>query len=112
MEILEHDPVTGITLYHDYDAVTDTTTLVTRQDCEPILENNKILQNLQDRGYTAGREWRRVAEIPLALLEKWRVEEGIDIFNENHWPAIVRKLNDTDYRFLRTAPGHLSGKLG
>lgn len=111
MEILDHDPFTGITIYHDYDAVTDITTLQTVQDCEPILENNKILQNLDDRGWDKEREWRRVAEIPLALLEKWRVEEDIDIFDENHWPAIARKLNDPDYRFLRTAPGRLAGKI-
>lgn len=103
MEILSYDPVTGITMYHDYDDVTDTTTVHTVQDCEPILENNKILQNLDDRGWDKEKFFRRAALIPNILIEKWKNEEGIDVFNDDHWPAVRRKLNSNEYRHLRTA---------
>lgn len=77
------------------------------QDETPIIENNKRLQNDGHDGYSPSREMRRVASIPLVLIEKWMREEGINFFDRNHWPAIQRKLNSSEYRWLRTAPGRL-----
>ena len=76
------------------------------QDVSPILENNKILANSGD-GYSPSREWRRAASIPLMIVEKWRAEEGIDCLNPDHAEAVRRKLNSSEYAFLRTAPGRL-----
>jgi hypothetical protein len=76
------------------------------QDVSPILENNKILANSGD-GYSASREWRRAASIPLIIVEKWKTEEGIDVLNPDHQEAVRRKLNSSEYAFLRTAPGRL-----
>lgn len=75
------------------------------QDCEPVLEINKAM-TLHNDGYTPGREMRRAASIPMGVVLKWR-EEGIDIFNPNHAYAIKRKLNDPEWRYLRTADGKL-----
>ena len=72
----------------------------------PVIEHNKRLQNDGD-GYSKSRELRRAASIPNGLVAKWLVEEGINIFNPNHAEAIRRKLNDPEYRWLRTAPGRL-----
>ena len=101
-EILSHDPVTGITIYHDYDSLTDKTTLHTVQDVEPILDANKELYKLDNRG-----DIRRAARIPVVLIEKWLREEGIDVFNRDHYQAVARKLNSSEYLYLRTAPGHI-----
>jgi hypothetical protein len=76
------------------------------QDCAPILDRNKTLANDGD-GFSASRAMRRVASIPLVLIEKWANEEGIDFFNPDHADAIKRKLNDPDYLWLRTAPGRV-----
>jgi len=76
------------------------------QDVEPYLERNKALYNADDGGYTSkAREWKRYASIPNAVIMKWKIEEGIDVFNKDHWPAVKRKLNSSEYRYLRTAPG-------
>ncbi len=77
------------------------------QDVEPILEDNKRLYNEPGGGWSKSRELRRVASIPLVVAEKWMREEGIDIFSPDHWPAIRRKLNDPEWRHLRTAPGRV-----
>ncbi len=90
----------------DYDESTGTSTIRTSQDVEPYLEQNKKLYNADDRGYSNSGEWRRVASIPLVIVQKWR-DEGVDIFDKNHAQAIKRKLNDPENVFLRTAPGRL-----
>jgi len=81
-------------------------TIVRSQDVAPILDRNKALAAWND-GYSPSRELRRAASIPLIVAEKWRNEEGIDVFNPDHWPAVKRKLNSSDYAYLRTAPGKL-----
>jgi hypothetical protein len=75
-------------------------------DVEPLLELNKALATSGD-GYTPSRELRRAASIPLAIIEKWRNEHGIDVFNPDHMPAVRKLLNSSEYAFLRTAPGRL-----
>lgn len=103
--LLDRDPVTGLAEYHHYDAATDTTVIETVQDVAPILERNKALQNADDGGWSPTRDLRRAATIPDIIILKWRNEEGIDVFDPNHWPAVRRKLNSSEYRWLRTAPG-------
>ena len=67
-------------------------------DVEPILERNKALQNEGHRGGF----WWRAASIPNVVIEKWLREDGIDVFNKDHWPAVRRRLNSSEYRWLRT----------
>lgn len=75
-------------------------------DVEPLLEINKALQTSGD-GYTPSREMRRAASIPLAIIEKWKNELGVDVFDPDHIGAVRRLLNSNEYRHLRTAPGRL-----
>lgn len=88
-----------------YDEPTGTTIIGRVQDVEPILEENKRLQTLND-GYSKSRELRRVASIPNVVVEQW-MKEGINIFDKNCREAIKRKLNDPANLFLRTAPGRV-----
>lgn len=75
-------------------------------DVEPLLEANKALYTSGD-GYTPSRELRRAASIPNAIIEKWRNELGVDVFNPDHKEAVRRLLNSSEYLYLRTAPGRL-----
>ena len=75
------------------------------QDIEPLLELNKKEYNKDYlRGGVETKEMgmRKVASIPLIIIEKWTAEHGVDIMNKNHWPKVKRLLNDPEYRFLRT----------
>ena len=106
--LVDRDPDTGMAVWHAYDELADATTIAHEQDCAPILEANKALANADDRGFVSGaRELRRAASVPNAVVLKWLVEEGIDVMNPDHWPAVRRKLNDPAWRHLRTAPGRL-----
>lgn len=88
-----------------YDEPTGLTVIERVQDVEPIFEVNKQLYNDGD-GYSPSRELRRVASIPMAIVEMW-MQEGVNIFNPDHMPEIRRRLNDSENLFMRTAPGRL-----
>jgi len=114
--LLDWDPTTGIATYHTYDHQTRETTIETIQDVERYLEHNKALRNRDTA--TSGRlnsisrqqirdsQWW-VASIPVGVQYKWLKEDGIDIWNKDHWPGVRKKLNDPEYEYLRTAPGRI-----
>lgn len=99
---LGNDPQYGMT--DAFHSVADDFAIETVADVQPIIDNNKRLAADGD-GYSPSREMRRIASVPLVIVEKWRNELGVDLFNKDHLPAVRRLLNDPDYRFLRTSPG-------
>lgn len=103
--ILDHDAFSGVTeIFHP--GSDGKWHLQSIQDVEPILEANKALATEND-GYNKARDLRRAASIPNVVILKWRSELGIDIHNPDHWPAIKRLLNSSEWRHLRTAPGQI-----
>lgn len=102
-ELFSYDPETKMSIYFDYDELTDTTSLEYVQDTAPILEINKTLSNNPD--YTNSgikQEMWHYGSIPVGLQIKWLVEEGLDIYDDNAWPQIYAKLNSPEYRHLKT----------
>lgn len=94
----------------------------TRYYHDPV-ENKIVVQRLQDvetnlnanqNEYNSYGDYRRygngaqhkVASIPKAVAEKWLREEGFNIFTATD-AEVRRKLNDPQYRKLRTMPGKL-----
>lgn len=75
-------------------------------DVSEIVERNKALATAND-GYSPSRELRRVASIPFCLIHKWMVEEGWNALDPNCADQLRRKLNDPEWRHLRTAPGQV-----
>lgn len=93
-----------------FDDLTDRVTLQKTQDCEPILEDNKRLQTEGD-GYSPSRELRRVGRVPLNLISQMLQQDGISEPHYWQWPGwaqnryLRKKLQDPDYRHLRTSSG-------
>jgi len=83
----------------------DSTTVVRTQDVQTILDHNKAMQNDGSEGYGASRELRKIASIPLIVIERWAKEDGVSYF-DLHGPEktkyLRKKLNDPDNRFLKT----------
>lgn len=100
------DTRTGMTTSYHQDAVTDAVTIARCQDVEAILDHNKALAT-HDDGYSADRGLRRAASIPLAVVEKWMTEYGVDVLDPEHGPAVKKLLNSNEWAHLRTAPGRL-----
>lgn len=80
-----------------------TSTIVSTQDVAPVLERNKAMAGHND-GWSPSRELRRAAFIPNIVRQKWLQEEGWDAFRPDlYGEQLRRKLNDPDWRYLRTA---------
>lgn len=89
-----------------YDDLADEVTIRTSQNVKPYLEENKRLQT--ENPYFQSRSAKRIASIPNHVTYKWLQEDGV------YWPRLpkhekrkylARKLNDPDYRYLRTSEG-------
>jgi hypothetical protein len=80
--------------------------VISTADVTPVIEHNKALANHND-GWAPSRELRRVASIPFALVHKWLVEEGWNALDPACAERLRAKLNDPDWRHLRTAPGRV-----
>ena len=88
----------------------------THQDAAPILENNQRLATMND-GYSASRELKRVASIPLSLAEQWVREAGLSPAAFWRWPAadrnefFRRKYRSSEFRKLLTAPSNTESRM-
>ena len=76
------------------------------QDVEPVLEANKASMRQAEERPLRG-DFRRVARIPTVLLEKWLREDGIDFSTKQGWKRVLAKLEEPEYKFLRTSPGRI-----
>ncbi len=70
----------------------------TIQDVEPILEANRWNQN---HNHMTGA-FRRVASIPLIIIEKWNRELGVNYWDPDHQDKVDQLLNSSEWKWLRT----------
>jgi hypothetical protein len=82
--------------------------VLTVQDCTETVERAKAMATHND-GYSPSKEWKRAGSVPFTLLYKWIAEAGIEANDPERQQKInklcIQKLNDSDYRHLRTIPG-------
>ena len=95
------EPLPGTGVAFDGDTIIERKT----QDVEPVLNHNKALYNDGD-GYSPSRDLRRVASIPMVVVEQW-LSEGVNIFDADHKAEVMRRLNSSEYLYLRTAGGRV-----
>jgi len=103
---LGKDPLTGIENFHSYDPDTNITYIEAVQDVEPIIERNKALANTEHGQIGRKQCWWHAASIPNVVIAQW-LKEGVNFYDKEHWPAVKRKLNSPEYRYLRTGSGKL-----
>lgn len=103
-QLLDHDPLTGITEYFDYIPETDTVVVETVQDVTQILDATKALA--ADTDYTKNgmkKEMWHYAHIPLIVQMRWLNEYGFE-----NWPMhphnkklLFQLLNSRDWKYLK-----------
>lgn len=96
------DTVDGVTSYAYLDPTDGRFVYGHRADVEPNIEANKALAKDGTGGWSPTREFKRVASIPVTVALMWKERFGIDAWDQDHWPAVLRLLDDPDWRFLRT----------
>ena len=86
-------------------------TINNQQNLNPLLERNKKLYT-HNTGYTASKDFKRIASIPPIILQIWTKEYN----GSRNWFALPReiqnkilrtKLNSSEFRYFRTAEGKL-----
>lgn len=95
--------MSGIVSHHAFDG--DDLIVNRTQDVEPILDDNKAMANEPQHG-----DFRHIGSIPVVIIEKWMNEDGVNILamgNEEFSAFIERKLNDPDWRHLKTYSGRI-----
>ena len=73
------------------------------QDVSAIIEKNKILQNESEvtkEGIRNG--WWLYFQLPNIIIEKFRNEYGVDVYNRDHQPKVFELVNRPEYRYLKT----------
>ena len=100
-ELIDFDPWTKTSTYHEYDEATDTTTIIDIQDIEPYLKRSYDLR--KDDDYTRQgikKDLWHYANIPNSYVTRMKREDGVDIFNKAQKKELMKLLN-TKYSFLK-----------
>lgn len=95
-EVVRFDELTGDLIYK---------TMFFEPHVDAILEANKRMQDEPElfKNKQKGQpDFWATASIPVAVQMDWLVNDGIDVRKAEHWPAVRKKLNDPDWRHLRT----------
>lgn len=101
--ILDYDPLTSTTTYHDYDHDTKQTIIIEVQDVEKYLERNKKLANdTQYKKDGIKHDWYHFASVPNGVMVEIMQKYNVDWRNDDDLPKIERILSSNEYRYLRT----------
>ncbi len=82
----------------------DTLNIVTHfLDEQPLLDATASKRSAGRDYYARDPDMWRVASVPISVQYEWLTKHGVDMHNDDHWPAVQRLLNSSDYRYLKTA---------
>ena len=105
--LLGYDYLTGLKTFHEYDHQTKMTTIAyEHDDVSPVLKWNQDLANAGLADKQKNNQMWHAATVPESVILQWRTQ-GVDIFKEEHWPMVRKKLNDPEWAYLRTWKGNL-----
>jgi len=100
--VLSEDKDAGITTYwHSTENGFAVETV--QHDVTPILKSNAIKRGLGRDYYATDPDMWKAASIPIGVMYEWLTKYGVDVLNEDHWPAVKKLLNDPEWRYLKTA---------
>ena len=115
--LIDRDPVTGKETWFHSDGSDGKHFFIEEiEDVSAIIEANKAIQNRYDGGAMGMNQvfrdgvkkgWAHVARIPNSVINKWKIEKGVDVFNKDHLKAVNRLLNDPEWKYLRVGTGRL-----
>lgn len=100
--ILDHNPISGMTITFEFDHANDQFTIGHHQDTTNVLEENKYqLLDLEAHRAQAKSGWAHYAKIPEIVVMEWKQKYGVDFYNPNHWKKCMALLNDPEYAYLK-----------
>lgn len=92
-----------MTTYHEYIHSEDRTIITREQDVTGLLEVSRAMERNEDIWKEGVKNcWAHYAMIPNIIIEKWKNEFGVDVFNKDHEKAWLKLVNQPEYRYLKT----------
>lgn len=101
--LIDYDPISRTSTYHDYDHETKKTIITETQDVTDYLERNKALAGESEykrKGIKS--DWYHYATVPNTVLVEIMRKHNIDINNKDDLPKFELVLSSNEYRYLRT----------
>ena len=93
-QVLDYDPLTRTTTYHEFDADENKTIITEVQDIQPFLELAKEARKNED--YSAQgikNEMWHYGKIPNSIIAKMLAEDGVDVYNKAQSKEVIRLIN-------------------
>ena len=100
--VLDHDPLSGQTVYFGFDEHTQQVTITHEQDVQANLDYAHELAIDEDRTKLGMRKdiWH-YAHLPSSVIVEMKQKHGVDVFNQQDRKKMFRLLN-TEYKRLKT----------
>lgn len=100
--LLDHNPLTGMSISFDYDENNDSFTIGHHQDASAVIDDNKwALLDLDAHKKAAKADWAHYAKIPEIVILEWKALYGVDFMDPNHWTRCMALLNSPEYKYLK-----------
>lgn len=99
-QLFDHDPLTGLTQYFEYDSIEDKIHIHTQEDVGFFLDRMKDVRNdesISQKGIKQGM-WH-YASIPATIVMEMR-KKGIDVYKKEHHQRMLKEIN-TNYPYLK-----------
>ena len=96
----------GITYTHTWDSALKKNIIHESMDAQAIVDENAELQKTD--GMNAARDRKLIARIPMVLVHKWLLEDGVflpRLSNKERRAYLRRKVRDPDFRKVLASGG-------
>lgn len=104
-EFLDYDPLTGLAEYYEEHS-DGRISIHTMQDVQPAMDAAQRLRNMGGPDDAWNETGTTVyAALPLAIVGKM-MKEGINIFDQNDMPRVLKEVNSTYSNFKTTYKHH------
>lgn len=98
VRILDHNPLTGMTVTWQYNDMDDTVTIGHVQDSTPVIEANKWqLIDIEKHKRDAKNGWAHYARLTEGMILDMKARHGVDFMDSNHWKKVMQLLNSGEY---------------
>jgi hypothetical protein len=109
--LIDTDPLTGESVWYDFNRATMQATITHEQPVSDIIDNNVTDTNDTWRTQEGiKRDWWHYARVPNTVIIEWKQKYGVDFYNQADKKKVFQLLNSPDYKLLKTTHKHHSEK--
>ena len=100
--VLDHDPLSGDTVYFGFDDHTNQVVITHEQTIQPHLDYAHELAMDEERTKTGMRkDFWHYAHVPNSVIMEMKMKHGVDFFDRNDSKRVFHLLN-TEYKRVKT----------